>query len=437
MEETEGISFTEICKIILRKIWIIVAISIGLGVVLAGAFWIKNKADAKYEFSFVLDFPGYEEGIYPDASAFNYKDIISEDSINNLAEKQEYKTVNFDKIIDDISISKITNKITEGSTPKYEDVYTIKINKTAIKDKKLAKTFLTDLANSPIEYAKNSINNYDYFQTLNLYEEVTSYDFKIAYLTEERQYLIDSYSALIEEYGEQVVDSNNKTIAYYKNQVNSKAFSQEITNLTNELNVKGYYYLADLSTDTAQIEINKLLISIDKSLENIKYYDLEIKDLKENIKDVTSNSDVNQTQTRITTLTTYKNNENKNIDLNLKYISYIVAKTGATAPTFTGDLQTKYDAISLSYVEAAETNFNNNLDKVKDKLVGYANTYREVMKDFINSNSYIQVNSINEIGGTSPVLGAVIGIIVGFIISSIVVYFVESAKDKKAKEENM
>ena len=88
MEETEGISFLEICRIIYKKIWIVVAVTIALGVICAGAFWIKNKADAKYEFSFGLDFPGYEEGTYPDASAFNYKDIISEESVKLLTDKR-------------------------------------------------------------------------------------------------------------------------------------------------------------------------------------------------------------------------------------------------------------------------------------------------------------------------------------------------------------
>ena len=199
MEETEGISFLEICRIIYKKIWIVVAVSIALGVICAGAFWIKNITGNKYEFSFGLDFPGYEEGTYPDASAFNYKDIISEKSVKLLTDKSEYKNINVDKILDDITISKVTNKITEGTDSKYEDIYTIKINKNAIKDKKLAKNFLTDLASMPIEYSKNSINNYNYFQTSNLYDEATSYDIKIAYLKEEQQYLLDSYSDLIEK----------------------------------------------------------------------------------------------------------------------------------------------------------------------------------------------------------------------------------------------
>lgn len=98
-EETEsGVTLGEICRIILRKIWIILGVSVA-GAVIAALCAIFVLDHTVYHLSFRIAYPGSETSKYPDGSPFYYSDIISLKSMEEAKKSDEaFSKINVQKM---------------------------------------------------------------------------------------------------------------------------------------------------------------------------------------------------------------------------------------------------------------------------------------------------------------------------------------------------
>ena len=65
--EENGVSISEIFKVIFKRVWWVVGVTLAflLLFVLVVQFWL-NRQQQTYTVTYTIDFPGIEEGVYPD-----------------------------------------------------------------------------------------------------------------------------------------------------------------------------------------------------------------------------------------------------------------------------------------------------------------------------------------------------------------------------------
>ena len=447
MDENEGISLSEICRLIFKKIWFVVIVSIALGVIVAGAFFIKNKGSTKYEFSFNLSSPEIIIGSLkkPDGSAFNYKDIISKENIETVAKTSDFSNINTDKLSENISIKAVLNPLIENETknieikPQYLYNLTVTANANYFANEKQAKNFFKDLSELQVKKIIQNVEEYNYFQTEELYEKTPSYSYKLSYASEERNYLLDLINSFAENYNDQIT---NLTFSNLKNQLQSKDLIKKINDLSTQLNVNGYYKV----TDDAGKVIENLIDSINKSFNNIYYYNFEINNLKENVEAInvgsSTNIDGNAVYTKIIEYNTSITQERKNIDLALKNIKYVDSFKGQET-TISNSIKNNYKkyfnedfdintiASNIQYDKDKEETFSKDLNSLKGEFSNLAKEFKNTILKLYQGNTYVQYNEINTIGHTSLILGGIVGVVVGFICSAVVVFVIENNKEKK------
>ena len=72
MEEESGITFGEILHLIKKRVWWILGISVIVAVIAALAVGLVfNRGKNDYTLTFIFDFPGVENGEYPDGTQFS------------------------------------------------------------------------------------------------------------------------------------------------------------------------------------------------------------------------------------------------------------------------------------------------------------------------------------------------------------------------------
>lgn len=84
-EKQEGITIGEIIKILWKRKYLVITITLSVLVVLTLAIQlIYNKDKKYYEFTYAYEFPGIESEKYPNKEDFDYKEMISLDTLEKV-----------------------------------------------------------------------------------------------------------------------------------------------------------------------------------------------------------------------------------------------------------------------------------------------------------------------------------------------------------------
>lgn len=247
-EETEsGVTLGEICRIILRKIWIILGVSVA-GAVIAALCAIFVLDHTVYHLSFRIAYPGSETSKYPDGSPFYYSDIISLKSMEEAKKSDEaFSKINVQKMYENDAVSITAEKVLIEEVYWEVGTFTVAIPASYFSDRNQATAFIRALANLPVQYARDAAARADFDSNLEAYRTVPSFEMKLGYLKEQKNALLAQYDEWISLYGENYRNrATGKTLKAYRTEVNI-AFTDVVqANLQKDLELNGYVPVSSL-----------------------------------------------------------------------------------------------------------------------------------------------------------------------------------------------
>lgn len=437
-KKEEGISLLDIFKLYIKnKLLAIIIFIISVIVVFLGLKFGVNANKNYYSVEYNLYGLSNGSSLYGDLN-YTYMDTVKPASINYVINSNDmYKDINVDDVLKSISITKTLDKNNDDGQP----LYTLNISKNAIKDKKVAESFLKDLAKSPVSQMISYINNLDFkidttkvddnsAQAYDTFEDRVSYILTKASLQEE------VLKSLYNFYGDVVVNLENTSTTLKQLYSEFELFLQ--TSGTNMLwqdllsptdsSVKVYFttkeindstkfsaaYYSNLASYYGSASTNA---KNDKdsyqsqlsAISNTQYTDLELQ---------TEQADkINSLQSKI--------NELSNLIPyydNLKAINELKNTNAASKGTVSQTFVTKLNDIC--------TNLNT-----------YANTLSAAFTNVINSKTYVIFTSnvsSTVVGGLNTIMIIVVTVILSLIISfavTVTYAYIKLSKKKKSIQQ--
>lgn len=415
MEEESGITFGEICHLIKKRIWWILAISVIVAVVAGLAVGlVLNRGKDDYSLTFMVEFPGVENGQYPDGSVFNYNSIVYADRLAAAKEAgvegnaDAFKDVDVEEmsangdiaIVPETSESAVTTENTTGLT----GAYVITVSSAYFKDKDEASDFLRAVLNETIGVVNEKIVGMDFTASLAGYENYTSYSAygdRLAALAEQQQFLLTQYNAVIgggskisQNYGLFVYEGQTISALYNE----AKVLGSTLSTLRAEYNDYGYVYLNGETDDFAalagrwagqvkscQDELNAYKQQFDQAVISEGAYVQRVLELTE---------------------------RSKLLRAQIASIGYTYNDDGTVAP-----------AADQTEKLQGNTTFGNEVNALWKTLVANSETAKNALVALYNAESQIvyRQSGVTVIdNGTSTILVTVAGFVVAFLLASII-----------------
>ena len=235
------LSLGEIFKIIFKRIWWVIGITLVFTVVFSSLIeFVYNRQAEYYSISYGLNYPDISGGNYPDGTKFRVSSLVSLDTLNRVKENGngKFDSVNLEKMVgeDDISIKEITeitlpSSLAEITAAFTERRFTITMSAKYFKSSSQAVDFIRSVANCPVDYV-NGIAHSDYNSNLDAYEQADTYESKINFLSAQSEYLQHLYKTLISTSSADY-KVNNKTLNTYFLEVSS-IFNQDTADALKE-----------------------------------------------------------------------------------------------------------------------------------------------------------------------------------------------------------
>ena len=407
----EGISILDIIKLIFkRKLVLGITTGVIFLVCFLGIMLIYNKIAPSYESKFEYAYPTFSESKYLDGSSFDYRDLITLDSLEIVKKSSDdFASIDVEKMYenDEISISYVDN--TKENSIEKEISYTISVEKKYFNNDKQAKAFITALSKIPVNrnYVISEIISYDNY--LKLYDSSNIYENKVEMLEKQYEQLIEKYDELITLFDDVVLE-DGKLISYYQNELEVYFNNNSLKSLYDEISLNGYVMENDAYINELMIKKNTLLYQ--KNVNQLKLNEFE--DRIANIINSTSSNSVVLVESYTQEIVKLVN-ESYEID---SQISAIDDKLNSTADS---------------------TLFDSKLTTYRNKLDEFAKQLSKVEKELVNTNSnvYYQYNSvIKTIGSINIIVAGLGSLFIGFMIASIVnICLGYSALNKKKEEE--
>lgn len=397
----EGLSLGEIFRVIFKKIWWVVGITLSVAAVtVLCIILLVNNLNSSYRMDYTLEFPGYENMRYPDGTSYRYQRVVSLEELERVKETDEaFASINVEKMYQQNDISITVDTENKSSAFGY---YTLTVKSGYFANSDVATRFLVALASTPIAYINDVVQNADYGFYLQSCENATTYEDKIIHLANQRKYLVNKYSELILTYGESY-RYEDKTLSAYVGEVMQKFSEATEKMLSAELKANGYVFDKTAYTSEATIKIAANNIKIE---ENEKVIDA-----------LEALPSVSEAQAkRIVTLT----EENAVLAQENEEIERILLKL---------------DEESGAYKEG-NTGFAARLEGYRTALSQLTAVYQSVCSFIYETESDIRFDqyTADTMGTINPIVSVGLGVVLGFVVACVAVGIKELPKYAKQKK---
>ena len=152
-ERESGITFGEICRLIGKRIWLVLAIAAGVTVLAVVLFaLVFNPLTTYYSMDFELVYPTSSTQQYPDGTPFSYRNIISLSTLE-AAKVKDKRLADVDVATmlreDHISVSASTDEdtVTDSATV----TYTLTVKGSYFRDEDTAQLFIRCVADAAVD----------------------------------------------------------------------------------------------------------------------------------------------------------------------------------------------------------------------------------------------------------------------------------------------
>ncbi len=406
-EESEGVSLGDVWRVVVGKIWWLILFSaIAAIIVPALLYFVVRRDTVEYALTFEVDYPDLGSKRYPDGTAFDYRDMISAETLRAAkATDEDYADLDVSRLLeaDDISVEPVTG---DEKNPVAEGTYRLGIKGKYFRSAETASKYLRAVANQVIERVNTAVKRFNNAFYLETYDSVLTYEEQIDMLSAEKDYLVSQYESLIGIYGEnyEVAMQNEeagKTLRSYFAEVNTTLANLTLRVLRTDLENGGYRLRED----------DKLIQSIIDDLQ------------KEKQENVALIEDLEQETKKLQTLYAGDASYIPQFDAFHSRIAELIARNAAI------DTETEIRTRSLQTTPSAEYDskkqaFVDRLDREYYLLIQYADIYHAVAEKLYQEESRVRFFSTKPegVGGTSIALAAVASFAVVFLAGAVVVY---------------
>lgn len=410
MEEKEqgGISLGDIFRTIFSQKWLALLLVAVITIVGAIGIYFYGNSKVNYSVSFVLQLPNTGDATstsytYPDGESFYFTDIVSLANLKKVASREEFKSVDVDKMVrnSQISISRTVDKLDSESTDGVYDLnYTIKVKASCFDSEDAARDFIEALVSFPREYIEQM--DIDYDKSLTTSKSAKIYGEKLDLLKGQTVYIQSKYNELINAYGSEFVISDGRTLSQCVNEIDSYLTQDLFASLKNKAEEQHYI----MSGDTASEE----RLKYESELYSKKLDKTEAEATLRGLKELQSSGTVIYDE--IISLTREIARLDKEIDILNQYIaSYDKTDKIANA---------EFEA-EIKKVEETVSKFTADIKPVASYLYGK-----------VTKINYLNTRVIEAEGGTGLVTSVLVSLVAGLVVAMIVAYIVGRVKMKKA-----
>ncbi|MDE6557739.1 MAG: hypothetical protein K2K39_01390 [Clostridia bacterium] len=416
MEEDNGLTFTDVLKVILKRIWWVVgSMAIALiAVVLIIQLWY-NPTVNNYSVSFEISYPDSESGKYPDGSTVLLSDSITYNALNGVVnpviapeETNKLSGIDVRKMVDndDISIAQDMSQSADGSIKR---VYTLSVKAKYFKNDDQAAIFIRKVASYPVAKVNKLIASKNYEVYLDVYNNATTYEDKIQALLLQKQYLETNYKSLV------IADSDVETNLAQLNNVFTTVQRQYLLDT-----IVAKYYVLDTEN-------------------YLKEADMRIAALKNQQADNDALIEAQRAERAKAAEELAANGQSMSLDneYDKKIVQYVEANA---------KLQNDIDKISETCKEIEkytdDTNDASSEKKAFDELLESYNAQLKAATDILaatsktvyadNTRVIFSNNKIEKKGGRGVIMSALIGAVLGLVISAAVICIIDLPKYKKS-----
>lgn len=447
MEEESGITFGEICHLIKKRIWWILGISVIVALIAALAVGlVLNRGKNDYSLTFIIDFPGVEEGQYPDGTSFNYESVVYSDQLEAVKSAGTEEDPNAFSNVDTaamasrgaISIVADTRTTTDSLTSELTGSYTITVSSAYFTDAEQASAFLRALAERTIETVNEKAAGMDFRMDVSTEGEATTYSIagydsaqtyanKLSILSSQNSYLLSQYDRLISNGLYTSFQYEGKSMQTLRAEAEASV-STELARLQTELNT--YQYVLNDSDALTSIAnyVDQLQENTSKIADLQEQYQRDLK----TIKDTLSNS---QLQVIISALEGYTNEIRALTVENTELRRDIEKLCASIGYTFNEE---DYSYVPNASVEVTDkTQFESDLQALYEDVRDNSITAKNAIVALYESESEIVFRQTDVTvidNSTSVPLIAVAGFVIAFLVMSIIFCAADYPAYKKQRD---
>lgn len=417
--EEQGVTLGQIFSVIIyNKLRLLITTLICFVLICLVAVLGYNRNANTYTIKYNYDDGFLENGIYCNGTKFDLSDVYYYlEPVKSSS--TEYNNINIEKLQknNDISIIKINE--TNSNDEIIDTYYEISAKAKYFDSKEQATSFLTDIIKYGIVYSISLMDYSDLNVNLSSANEATTYELEIEYLQKQKELLVSSYNTLIDTYGD---------LAYEDESGKKVKLSTRIEQ------IMLYFENHKLSTMQYELEENGFV----KNDNNQKYYSslkyeltqeyesngLKLKQLKEQREDLITKAteggslqslDLSTYNDQIISLTLRNVDIEKELEIIEKYLNN-----------------------SSSSISDKQKQFDERLTSVYEKLISFTDEYIYYNDKCINEYKivYKTASKVEENGGFSIIIIALLGAIVGVCAGACVNLIVDRDRFKLKKENN-
>lgn len=454
-EREEGMTLGEIFSLMFKKKLLLLIITLAVALVgMLAIFLFYNRSKSTATLDFYYKETILNDSRYANGESFAINDVISEENIKEvIASNEKYNGLDAKSIHDNISIQAVTVVVDEKATSTSSTIknyYELKLAAKYIKDKSTASSFFDDLLSHPINKNETIINEMNYKQNLERYNEAKTYAQQFDYLTSAISELEAKYNNLITTYGDVSYTDDKNVSRLLSDRLKDIQLKIEEMNLTVYKNSTADYGLVlnyTYSKPILQNSINNLneqVKQVDKQLEaNKAQYDQILKTITESGTTVLSL----EAQSLIT-----KRSELEAQKLNLEYqiekINLQFENETATNVYYGADgviSESAYNKITDATVKAGYTslnikNYQTSVKNVLTETYNYVSDEIDTVKkldlyynDPARSVRYVNNEGVKYTGSLNTIIAILLPIILGLVIGCIVNFALGYGDFKKKK----
>lgn len=426
MEEEQGLTLSDICRIVLKRIWwALGAAALGLLVCVLLVNFLFNTKNSVYTLNYELVFPECEQWVYPDGSAFKLSDVISQANLEDIVKDEQLKGIDVKAMVQSDSISVFEN---EGAATTTHGIgVTLTVASWYFSSDGQASAFLKTVADSTERKILSIVSSVDYGANLSVYASAASYDDILRYFSLQKSFMSNYYNSLISQTSETFI-VNGKSLSAYKLQSESVFSDVQRSNLEKEIAANCLVIDAVKYIESAADKISSYKIEIEKINKEIEMQKHEREQALSSDKIVTTDA----YDKAIVSLTSQVSALNNKIDEIYGVLGVIRGSKIEEADRETLDIKSITECSAYAEANAA---FKLKLDGVCDSLLSQSNILNDVSVEVYKSNTSVTFrnNRIVKQGGTGLLSSAVLGAVAGFVFAAVIICIVEVPRYKRRK----
>lgn len=413
----EGITIGELFRLIGKRIWYILGISVLVALLAALVFAFGlNPRSKTYSMGFTISYPSGESMKYPDGSPFYYRAMISSAMMEEAkASDERFQSIDVEAILkaDDIDIALESQETVNEAW--FTGSYTLTVKSSYFEKQTLATDFLRAVANVPVNRVKKLAGELEFLLDYDIFETASLND-RLELLNDLKKDLLAQYDEWITLYRDNYLIAG-KTLKNHKADVNVIYSDNTQKMFANELAKYGYVKVDEIEQQigvlTEERTLNERMIAaLQKALEG-----------PADEASATAFSDPASSGEG-----TGSEDEPSNPAVSVNNRTEISAQI---ANLTIRNEQITYQIENLT--EANITNFETRIKAEYDKLTKAAETMKTVSGAIYDQQTTVIFNTSKAVegGGTSVILAAIAGFVVAFLIAAIVFCIVDMPAYKK------